>query len=252
MKLVSWNVNGIRACINKDFFQSMRDLDPDIICLQETKASEEQVDLSNLFDYYTYWNSALKKGYSGTLILSKEKPINVINDIGIDHHDEEGRVIMAEYEKFYLVNVYTPNSQRGLSRLDYRMQWEDDFQDYLVKLNQLKPVILCGDLNVAHQEIDIENPKSNERNAGFTIEERNKFTQLLKHGFIDSFRYLYPDLTKVYSWWSYMHKAREKNIGWRIDYFVISEKLIDNLVDSKIYADIYGSDHCPVAIELKF
>ncbi len=252
MKLVSWNVNGIRACINKDFFKSLNELDADIICLQETKASEEQVDLSNLFDYYTYWNSAVKKGYSGTLIITKEKPIKVINDIGIDHHDEEGRVIMAEYENFYLVNVYTPNSQRGLVRLDYRMQWEDDFQDYLSELDKSKPVILCGDLNVAHQEIDIENPKSNERNAGFTIEERNKFTQLLKRGFIDSFRYLNPDVTKAYSWWSYMHKAREKNIGWRIDYFVISERLKENLIDAKIHSDIYGSDHCPVSIELKF
>lgn len=250
MKLVSWNVNGIRACINKDFFQSVELLDADIICLQETKATEEQVDLSALFDYYTYWNSAVKKGYSGTLIITKEKPIKVINDIGIEHHDQEGRVIMAEYEKFYLVNVYTPNAQRGLARLDYRMEWEDDFQDYLSELNKVKPVILCGDLNVAHQEIDIENPKANERNAGFSIEERTKFSQLLDRGFIDTYRYLYPDVTKAYSWWSYMRQARDRNIGWRIDYFVISEQLKDNLVEAKIHPDIFGSDHCPVSIEL--
>ena len=250
MKFVSWNVNGIRACINKGFFESMKNLDPDIICVQETKAREEQVDLSSLYDYYSYWNSANKNGYSGTLILSKEKPINVVNDIGIDHHDEEGRVIMAEYENFYLVNIYTPNSQRGLARLDYRMEWEDDFQDYLANLNKTKPVILCGDLNVAHQEIDIENPKSNEKNAGFSIEERNKFTQLLNHGFIDTFRYLYPNKEKAYSWWSYMFNSREKNIGWRIDYFIISNNIKDKLIDAKIHSDIYGSDHCPISIDL--
>lgn len=250
MKLVSWNVNGIRASINKGFFESMKDLDPDIICVQETKAREDQVDLSSLYDYYSYWNSANKNGYSGTLILSKEKPINVVNDIGIDHHDEEGRVIMAEYEKFYLVNIYTPNSQRGLARLDYRMEWEDDFQDYLVNLNKTKPVILCGDLNVAHQEIDIENPKNNEKNAGFSIEERNKFSQLLNRGFIDSYRYLYPDKEKAYTWWSYMFNSREKNIGWRIDYFILSDNIKDILKDAKIHSDIYGSDHCPVSIEL--
>jgi exodeoxyribonuclease-3 len=247
MKLVSWNVNGIRACLNKDFLNSLEILNPDILCIQETKAQEEQVELN--VSYYQYWNSAVKKGYSGTLILTREKPISVSYGIDIEEHDQEGRVITLEFDDFYLVNVYTPNSQRELTRLEYRMEWEDAFRWYLVSLDQTKPVVLCGDLNVAHEEIDLKNPKTNTRNAGFTIEERNKFSELLDAGFIDSFRYLYPTTIK-YSWWSYMRQARERNIGWRIDYFVLSERLHEHLKEAEIYNDIYGSDHCPVSIEL--
>ncbi|MDR1781812.1 MAG: exodeoxyribonuclease III [Bacilli bacterium] len=249
MRLVSWNVNGIRACLNKGFIESVMSLEADIICVQETKAQEEQVDLM-LDDYYQYWNSAIKKGYSGTLVLTKEKPINYTKGINISEHDQEGRVLTLEYDKFYLVNVYVPNSQRGLTRLDYRMEWDDVFRNYLNDLAKNKPVIMCGDLNVAHEEIDLKNPKENQRNAGFTIEERNKFTTFLNSGFIDSFRYLYQDKIE-YSWWSYMNKARERNIGWRIDYFCLSNVLKNNLKDAKIYQNIMGSDHCPISIDIE-
>ena len=251
MRLISWNVNGIRACLDKGFYASIARLNADIICLQETKAQENQVELM-AEGYHQYWNSAIKKGYSGTLVLSKEKPLSCSFGIGIEHHDQEGRVITLEYQFFYLVNVYTPNSQRELARLAYRLTWEDDFRSYLLSLNQKKPVILCGDLNVAHHEIDIANPKSNERNAGFTIEERTKFSKLLASGFIDTYRYLNPDKSEAYTWWSYMRQARKRNIGWRIDYFCLSEKLINNLVAAAIYQDVLGSDHCPISIDLKF
>ncbi|MDF9867256.1 exodeoxyribonuclease-3 [Bacilli bacterium PM5-3] len=249
MELVSWNVNGIRACLDKGFADSIALLNPDIVCVQETKAQEEQVDLSSL-GYYQYWNSAIKKGYSGTLILSKIKAISCTYGMGIEEHDQEGRIITLEFENFYLVNVYTPNSQRELARLDYRMQWEDAFRKYLNDLNLSKPVILCGDLNVAHQEIDIARPKTNTKSAGFTIEERNKFSELLSSGFIDTFRYFYPDKVDEYSWWSYMRQSRQKNIGWRIDYFCVSKRLKDMLVDAKIHQDIMGSDHCPVSLKI--
>lgn len=250
MKLISWNVNGIRACLNKGFIESMTMLNPDIICIQETKAQEDQVDLSAL-EYHQYWNSAIKKGYSGTMVLSKVEPLNFYRGINDEKHDQEGRVITLEYQDFYLVNVYVPNSQRELARLDYRMEWDDAFRNYLVTLATTKPVIICGDLNVAHEEIDIANPKTNTRNAGFTIEERNKFSDFLASGFVDSYRYLYPDKREAYTWWSYMRQARERNVGWRIDYFCLSKSLVSKLVDAKIYSDIYGSDHCPIAIELK-
>ena len=249
MKFISWNVNGLRACVGKEFEQQFKDLDADFFCLQETKMQAGQLDLS-FPGYDSYWNYADKKGYSGTAIFTKHKPLNVTYGIDIDEHDHEGRVITLEMEDFYLVTVYTPNSQDGLRRLDYRMKWEDDFQAYLHKLDEKKPVIVCGDMNVAHQEIDLKNPKTNRKNAGFTDEEREKMTQLLSNGFIDTFRTLYPEQV-TYSWWSYRFRAREKNTGWRIDYFLISERLRDRLEDAKIHTDMMGSDHCPVEIVLK-
>ena len=249
MKFISWNVNGLRACVGKEFEQQFKDLDADFFCLQETKMQAGQLDLS-FPGYESYWNYADKKGYSGTAIYTKHKPLSVTYGIDIDEHDHEGRVITLEMEDFYLVTVYTPNSQDGLRRLDYRMKWEDDFQAYLHKLDEKKPVIVCGDMNVAHQEIDLKNPKTNRKNAGFTDEEREKMTQLLSNGFIDTFRTLYPEQV-AYSWWSYRFRAREKNTGWRIDYFLISERLKDRLEDAKIHTEIMGSDHCPVEIILK-
>lgn len=249
MKFISWNVNGLRACVGKEFEQQFKDLDADFFCLQETKMQAGQLDLS-FPGYESYWNYADKKGYSGTAIYTKHKPLSVTYGIDIDEHDHEGRVITLEMEDFYLVTVYTPNSQDGLRRLEYRMKWEDDFQAYLHKLDEKKPVIVCGDMNVAHQEIDLKNPKTNRKNAGFTDEEREKMTQLLSNGFIDTFRTLYPEQV-TYSWWSYRFRAREKNTGWRIDYFLISERLKDHLEDAKIHTEIMGSDHCPVEIILK-
>lgn len=249
MKFISWNVNGLRACVGKEFEQQFKDLDADFFCLQETKMQAGQLDLS-FPGYESYWNYADKKGYSGTAIYTKHKPLSVTYGINIDEHDHEGRVITLEMEDFYLVTVYTPNSQDGLRRLEYRMKWEDDFQAYLHKLDEKKPVIVCGDMNVAHQEIDLKNPKTNHKNAGFTDEEREKMTQLLNNGFIDTFRTLYPEQV-TYSWWSYRFRAREKNTGWRIDYFLISERLKDRLEDAKIHTEIMGSDHCPVEIILK-
>ena len=249
MKFISWNVNGLRACVGKDFEQQFKDLDADFFCLQETKMQAGQLDLS-FPGYESYWNYADKKGYSGTAIYTKHKPLSVTYGIDIDEHDHEGRVITLEMEDFYLVTVYTPNSQDGLRRLEYRMKWEDDFQAYLHKLDEKKPVIVCGDMNVAHQEIDLKNPKTNRKNAGFTDEEREKMTQLLSNGFIDTFRTLYPEQV-TYSWWSYRFRAREKNTGWRIDYFLISERLKDRLEDAKIHTEIMGSDHCPIEITLK-
>lgn len=249
MKFISWNVNGLRACVGKEFEQQFKDLDADFFCLQETKMQAGQLDLS-FPGYESYWNYADKKGYSGTAIYTKHKPLSVTYGIDIDEHDHEGRVITLEMEDFYLVTVYTPNSQDGLRRLEYRMKWEDDFQAYLHKLDEKKPVIVCGDMNVAHQEIDLKNPKTNHKNAGFTDEEREKMTQLLSNGFIDTFRTLYPEQV-TYSWWSYRFRAREKNTGWRIDYFLISEHLKDRLEDAKIHTEIMGSDHCPVEIILK-
>ncbi len=249
MKFISWNVNGLRACVGKEFEQQFKDLDADFFCLQETKMQAGQLDLS-FPGYESYWNYADKKGYSGTAIYTKHKPLSVTYGIDIDEHDHEGRVITLEMADFYLVTVYTPNSQDGLRRLDYRMKWEDDFQAYLHKLDEKKPVIVCGDMNVAHQEIDLKNPKTNRKNAGFTDEEREKMTQLLSNGFIDTFRTLYPEQV-TYSWWSYRFRAREKNTGWRIDYFLISERLKDRLEDAKIHTEIMGSDHCPVEIILK-
>ena len=249
MKFISWNVNGLRACVGKEFEQQFKDLDADFFCLQETKMQAGQLDLS-FPGYESYWNYADKKGYSGTAIYTKHKPLSVTYGIDIDEHDHEGRVITLEMEDFYLVTVYTPNSQDGLRRLEYRMKWEDDFQAYLHKLDEKKPVIVCGDMNVAHQEIDLKNPKTNHKNAGFTDEEREKMTQLLSNGFIDTFRTLYPEQI-TYSWWSYRFRAREKNTGWRIDYFLISERLKDRLEDAKIHTEIMGSDHCPVEITLK-
>ena len=250
MKLISWNVNGIRACVGKNFMEFFNEVDADIFCLQETKLQENQIDLK-LDGYYQYWNYAKKKGYSGTAIFTKKEPINVTYGINIEEHDQEGRVITLEFEDFYMVTVYTPNSQNELKRLDYRMKWEDDFRSYLKKLDEIKPVIVCGDLNVAHKEIDLKNPKTNRKNAGFTDEERNKFTQLLDEGFIDTFRYFYPDKENIYSWWSYRFKAREKNAGWRIDYFCASEKLKDRLISAKIHTEVLGSDHCPVELVIK-
>ncbi len=249
MKFISWNVNGLRACVGKDFEQQFKDLDADFFCLQETKMQAGQLDLS-FPGYESYWNYADKKGYSGTAIYTKHKPLNVTYGIDIDEHDHEGRVITLEMDDFYLITVYTPNSQDGLRRLDYRMKWEEDFQAYLHRLDAIKPVIVCGDMNVAHQEIDLKNPKTNHKNAGFTDEEREKMTQLLSNGFIDTFRSLYPEQV-TYSWWSYRFRAREKNTGWRIDYFLISERLKDRLEDAKIHTEIMGSDHCPVEITLK-
>ena len=249
MKFISWNVNGLRACVGKDFEQQFKDFNADFFCLQETKMQAGQLDLS-FPGYESYWNYADKKGYSGTAIYTKHKPLSVTYGINIDEHDHEGRVITLEMDDFYLVTVYTPNSQDELRRLEYRMKWEDDFQSYLHKLDEIKPVIVCGDMNVAHQEIDLKNPKTNRRNAGFTDEERQKMTQLLSNGFIDTFRTLYPEQV-TYSWWSYRFRAREKNTGWRIDYFLISERLRDRLVDAKIHTEIMGSDHCPIEIDLK-
>ena len=248
-KFVSWNVNGIRACLGKDFYKSFESLDADIFCLQETKMQEGQAELE-LPGYYQYWNYAEKKGYSGTAIFTKEEPIEVTYGIGIDEHDHEGRVITAEFKDYYFITVYVPNSQDGLKRLEYRMKWEEDFLDYIKELDKIKPVIYCGDLNVAHEEIDIKNPATNHHNAGFTDEEREKFSKVLSEGFIDSYRYFYPDLADTYSWWSYRFKARERNAGWRIDYFVVSEKLKDKMKDAKIHSDILGSDHCPVELDI--
>ena len=250
MKLISWNVNGIRACVGKNFMEFFNEVDADIFCLQETKLQENQIDLK-LEGYYQYWNYAKKKGYSGTAIFTKKEPISVTYGIDIEEHDQEGRVITLEFEDFHMVTVYTPNSQNELKRLDYRMKWEDDFREYLKKLDKIKPVIVCGDLNVAHKEIDLKNPKTNRKNAGFTDEERNKFTELLEVGFVDTFRYFYPDEENIYSWWSYRFKAREKNAGWRIDYFCASEKLKDRLVDAKLHTEVLGSDHCPVELVIE-
>lgn len=249
MKLISWNVNGLRACMTKGFMDAFESLNADIFCLQETKLSEGQLALE-IPGYHQYWNYAEKKGYSGTAIFTKEEPLSAAYGIGIPEHDHEGRVITLEYEKFYFVTVYTPNSQDGLKRLDYRMEWEKAFLAYLKKLEEKKPVIFCGDLNVAHQEIDLKNPKTNRKNAGFTDEERARFSELLKEGFVDTFRYFYPEETGIYSWWSYRFHAREKNAGWRIDYFLVSEVLKDELKDAKIHTEIFGSDHCPVELEI--
>ena len=245
-KFISWNVNGMRACMGKGFEDFFRESDADVFCLQETKLSQGQLDYSPE-GYYSYWNYAEKKGYSGTAVFSKEKPLNVSYGIGIDIHDHEGRVITLEFENFYLVTAYVPNSQRELARLDYRMNWEDDFKKYLKGLKEKKTVIMCGDLNVAHEEIDLKNPKTNRKNAGFTDEERNKMTLLLQEGFIDSYRYLYPD-KEEYSWWSYMFQARAKNAGWRIDYFIVSEDAKELIKDAVIHTDVMGSDHCPVEL----
>ena len=250
MRLVSWNVNGLRACLGKGFEESFRGLDADVFCLQETKLQPGQVTLE-LPGYQQYWNSAEKKGYSGTAVFTRQEPLEVTYGLGLPQHDTEGRVITCTFDDFYLVNCYTPNAQRGLTRLDYRMAWEDDFRAYLMELDKTRPVILCGDLNVAHQEIDLKNPKSNRGNAGFSDEEREKMTRLLSSGFADTFRFLYPEVTGAYSWWSYMYHAREKNAGWRIDYFIVSERLLPRVADSVIHPEIYGSDHCPVALELR-
>ena len=250
IKLISWNVNGLRACCDKGFRDIFIQLDADFFCLQETKMQEGQLDLS--FEGYTsYWNYAEKKGYSGTAIFTKHQPLQVTYGLGIDEHDHEGRVITLEMEKFFLVTVYTPNSQDGLKRLDYRMTWDDDFRAYLQKLDQSKPVLVCGDLNVAHKEIDLKNPKTNRMNAGFTDQEREKFQLLLDAGFIDTFRYFYPEQTNIYSWWSYRFKAREKNAGWRIDCFLASASLADKLKEAKIHTEIFGSDHCPVEVTVE-
>lgn len=246
-KLISWNVNGIRACVTKGFLDYFNKVDADIFCIQESKLQEGQIDL-DLKGYYQYWNYAEKKGYSGTAIFTKEEPISVAYGIGIEEHDNEGRVITLEFEEFYMITVYTPNSQRELARLDYRMDWEDCFRKYINDLDKKKPVIVCGDLNVAHNEIDLKNPKSNRKNAGFSDEERQKFTELLKSGFIDTYRYFYPDKEGAYTWWSYMFNARKNNAGWRIDYFCVSERLKDNLISADIHAEVLGSDHCPVEL----
>ncbi len=249
MKMISWNVNGLRAVVGKGFVDIFNSLDADIVCLQETKLQEGQIDLS--FDgYEQYWNYAVKKGYSGTAVFTRVQPLSVSYGLGIEEHDQEGRVITLEFDKFYLVNVYTPNSKAGLARIDYRMQWEDDFRVYLKKLEENKPVVVCGDLNVAHTEIDLKNPKTNRNNAGFSDQERGKMTELLDAGFIDTFRYFYPDVTGAYSWWSYRFNARKNNAGWRIDYFLVSESLKDELKGASILNDIYGSDHCPVMLEI--
>lgn len=249
MKCISWNVNGLRANITKGFMDAFKELDADIFCLQETKLQPHQIELE-LSGYEQYWYSAEKKGYSGTAIFTKQKPISVTNGIGVEELDNEGRVITAEYDNFYMVTCYTPNSQRELARLDYRMVWEDAFRNYLMELDKKKPVIVCGDLNVAHEEIDLKNPKTNRRNAGFSDEEREKMTVLLNSGFTDTFRYFYPDKEEAYTWWSYMMKARERNIGWRIDYFLISNRLTSELKSASIHDQIFGSDHCPVEIEI--
>ena len=263
-KLISWNVNGLRACITKGFLDYFNEADADIFCLQETKLQDDQIEFegytangygkgiyhNSSSKWHVYWNFAEKKGYSGTAIFSKSEPITVTLGIGIEEHDREGRVITLEFEDYYMVTVYTPNSQNELARLDYRMTWEDAFKEYLKKLDAVKPVIVTGDMNVAHQEIDLKNPKTNRKNAGFTDEERGKMTDLLAEGFIDSFRYKYPDAKDIYSWWSYRFKAREKNSGWRIDYFLVSDRIKDRVVDAKIHTEIFGSDHCPVELEM--
>ena len=251
MRLISWNVNGIRACVGKGFLDFFQQIDADFFCLQETKMQPGQLDLDRP-GYYQYWNSAEKKGYSGTAVFSRIEPLQISYGLPQDTHNHEGRVITLELEKFYLVTVYTPNSQDQLARLDYRMQWEDDFRAYLQELDAKKPVVVCGDLNVAHQEIDLKNPKTNRRNAGFTDEERGKLTTLLQSGFTDSFRYFYPDTANIYSWWSYRFKAREKNAGWRIDYFLVSDRLRPNLQSAAIHTQVLGSDHCPVELQLQF
>lgn len=254
MKLISWNVNGLRAAVNKGFDDFFKKENADIFCIQETKMQEDQLDenIKGIFkEYNSYWNSAEKKGYSGTAIFTKKKPMNVTYGIGIEEHDKEGRVITLEFENFFMVNCYTPNAKRELERLDYRMVWEDEFRKYLLKLNESKPVVMCGDLNVAHEEIDLKNPKTNRRNAGFTDEERGKMTELLNAGFTDTFRYLYPDKPDMYTWWSYMFKAREKNAGWRIDYFIVSKSIENKIKESYIYSEIMGSDHCPVGLALE-
>ncbi|WP_317423754.1 exodeoxyribonuclease III [uncultured Acidaminococcus sp.] len=250
MKLITWNVNGLRACMNKGFADFMKEADGDIVCVQETKMQREQADFQ-FPGYHEYWNSAVKKGYSGTAIFSKTEPLKVTYGLGLAEHDQEGRVITAEYPDFILVNVYTPNSQRGLTRLDYRMDWEDVFQDYCARLADQKPVIVCGDMNVAAQPIDLKNPGSNHKNAGFSDEERAKFQQFLEHGFVDAFRSLYPDKTGAYTWWSYMFKARERNAGWRIDYFLVSQNGKDRIQDVIIHNEVMGSDHCPVELDWK-
>ena len=249
MKLISWNVNGIRACVTKGFMDYFKEADADIFCIQESKLQEGQIELDTP-GYYQYWNYAVKKGYSGTAVFTKKEPLSVTYGLGIEEHDQEGRVITLEMDDFYFVTVYTPNSQNELKRLDYRMEWEDAFRAYLKKLEETKPVIVCGDMNVAHKEIDLKNPKTNRKNAGFTDEERGKFTELLEAGFIDTFRHFYPDQTEIYSWWSYRFSARAKNAGWRIDYFLTSESLKDRLKDAAIHTDIMGSDHCPIELEL--
>lgn len=249
MKFISWNVNGLRACVNKDFNNIFNSLDADFFCIQETKMQEGQLDLQ--FDgYQSYWNYAQKKGYSGTAVFTRIKPLSVTYGIDIKHHDTEGRVITLEYENFFLVTVYTPNSQDELRRLDYRMNWEDDFRNYLKSLDDKKPVIVCGDMNVAHKDIDLKNPKTNHRNPGFTDEERDKFSKLLDSGFTDTYRHFFPDTEGVYSWWSYRFKARDKNIGWRIDYFLTSSRLDDKLISAAIHTEIFGSDHCPVEVQI--
>lgn len=249
MKLISWNVNGLRACVGKGFLDYFKEQQADIFCLQETKLQEGQIELE-LDGYHQYWNYAEKKGYSGTAIFTKEKPISVHYGIGIEEHDKEGRVITLEFEKFYMITVYTPNSQEKLARLDYRIKWEEDFKNYLLELDKKKPVIVCGDLNVAHKEIDLKNPKTNRKNAGFSDEEREKMTKLLESGFVDSFRYFYPNKTDIYSWWSYRFSARAKNAGWRIDYFLVSDRIKENMKGAEIHTEILGSDHCPVLLNI--
>ena len=249
IKLISWNVNGIRAAVGKGFLDFFHEIDADVFCVQETKLQEGQIEL-DLPGYYDFWNYADKKGYSGTAMFTKEKPLSVTYGIGVDEHDHEGRVITAEFENYYMVTVYTPNAQHELTRLDYRMSWEDDFLKYIKKLDKKKPVIYCGDLNVAHEEIDLKNPKTNRGNAGFTDEERGKMTDVLSSGFTDTFRYLYPDRTDAYSWWSYRMNARAKNVGWRIDYFICSDRIADKIDDALIYPEIQGSDHCPVGLNI--
>ena len=251
MKIVSWNVNGIRACINKGFNDFFKEADADIFCIQETKLQDEQAESIEFEGYTKYINSAVKKGYSGTMIFTKQKPLNVTYDLGIEEFDKEGRIITLEYDKFFIVNCYTPNSKRELERLDYRMKWEDEVRSYLKRLDDIKPVIYCGDLNVAHEEIDIKNPKTNHFSAGFTDQEREKMTELLNSGFIDTYRYLYPDKV-MYSWWSYMRQAREKNIGWRIDYIIVSDALKNNLKEADILTQVLGSDHCPISLDIEF
>lgn len=251
MKLISWNVNGLRACVKKGFLEYFNEVDADVFCIQESKLQEGQIDL-DLPAYYQYWNYAVKKGYSGTAVFTKKKPLSVTYGMGIEEHDNEGRIITAEFKEFYLITVYTPNSQNELARLDYRCKWEDDFLSYLKNLEKTKPVVVCGDMNVAHKEIDLKNPKTNRKNAGFTDEEREKFSNLLNAGFIDTFRYFHPDLEQVYSWWSYRFKAREKNAGWRIDYFCVSSSLEKYLSSADIHTEVLGSDHCPVELQMKF
>ena len=249
MKMISWNVNGLRACMNKGFNQFFEETDADIFCVQETKLQEGQIDFKP-DGYFCYWNYAKKKGYSGTAVFTKKKPLKVTYGMGLEEHDDEGRLITLEFDSFYFATVYVPNSKRELERLDYRMKWEDDFRSYILTLNKSKPIVFCGDLNVAHKEIDLKNPKTNHNNAGFTDNEREKLSIMLESGFTDTFRYFYPDTTGAYSWWSYMFRAREKNAGWRIDYFISSKELEDKLKDAKIHSDIFGSDHCPIELDI--